>query len=69
MKACKQKPLACNHPKELELLEDESASTTLEWALLLGAIALPTGLIILKGLDLLVMKYAIIVRLTNCPFP
>ena len=69
MKACKQKPPADKLPEDPNLHEDESAATTLEWALLLGAIALPTGLIIMQGLNLLTMIYASIVRMTNCPFP
>ena len=48
---------------------DDSGQTTLEWALLLAAIALPSYGIIVLALDTLVAYYGMMSWLTNLPFP
>ncbi len=51
------------------LLKDESAATTLEWTLLLAAIALPSWFILELALDLLVGHYQMQTALNGIPFP
>jgi Flp pilus assembly pilin Flp len=52
-----------------QLLADTRGATTLEWALLLGAIALPSYYIIQAALTALVAHYQMITTLNALPFP
>lgn len=58
-------------PKEpaKRLAGDNSGATTLEWALLLGAIALPSYFIIRMALETLVEYYRMMTTLNGLPFP
>jgi len=51
------------------LLGDEQGATSLEWALLLGAIAIPSYLIIMTLLRTLVGYYQMMTTLNSLPFP
>ena len=51
------------------LLADHAGQATLEWALLMGAVALPTYWIFKMLLDILVEHYRMIVFLVTLPFP
>ena len=48
---------------------DERAATTLEWALLLAAIGLPSYFIIRIAFDALVGYYRMMTTLNSLPFP
>lgn len=50
-------------------LRDQTASTTLEWSLLLAAIVLPGFFVIRSATDLLVGHYQMISLLNSLPFP
>jgi Flp pilus assembly pilin Flp len=51
------------------LLKDESAATTLEWALLLFAIGLPSYYLVTMTLDILLAHYRLMTTLNALPFP
>lgn len=51
------------------LMADESAATSLEWALLLAAIALPGYFILKTTLNVLVGHYQMMTMLNSLPFP
>ena len=51
------------------LLRDESGATTLEWALLLAAIGLPSYFIFQLALATLVGHYQLITTINALPFP
>lgn len=55
--------------RQPRLLCDEQAATTLEWSLLLAAIALPSYFIIRLALDSLVGHYQMMTVLNSLPFP
>lgn len=50
-------------------LDDQTGATTLEWALLLAAIALPSWFIIRTALATLVGHYRMMATLNALPFP
>jgi len=50
-------------------LNDQQGATTLEWALLLAAIALPSWFIIRMALATLVGHYRMMAALNALPFP
>ncbi len=52
-----------------KLLSDQNGATTIEWALLLGAIAIPSYFIILMALNTLMAHYQMITTLNALPFP
>ncbi len=52
-----------------ELTHGQQGATTLEWALLLGAIAIPSYYIIQMALATLVAHYQMITTLNALPFP
>jgi len=52
-----------------QLAEDETGATTLEWALLLGAVVLPSFIIIQRLLDTLVSYYGLMTTLNGMPLP
>ena len=52
-----------------DLHRDESAATTLEWALLLAAIGLPSYFIIQLAIDTLVGHYQMMTMINSLPFP
>ena len=52
-----------------DLHRDESAATTLEWALLLAAIGLPSYVIIQLAIDALVGHYRMMTMINSLPFP
>lgn len=54
---------------EPRLIRDERAATTLEWSLLLAAIALPSYFVIRLALDSLVGYYQMMTVLNSLPFP
>lgn len=57
-------------PKTLRaLVEDESGTTTLEWLLLLGAIAIPSIYIFTISLNAVVDYYRMMTTLNSLPFP
>lgn len=57
-------------PKPMKnLLKDESAATTLEWTLLLAAIALPSWFLLELAMDILVGHYHMQTTLNGLPFP
>ena len=51
------------------LARDETAATTLEWALLLAAIALPSYYILSIALETLIGHYRMITTITALPLP
>lgn len=51
------------------LLTDESGATTLEWSMLLAAIAIPSYFIIELCVDVLVGHYQMMTMLNSLPFP
>ena len=51
------------------LIEDEAGATTLEWTLLVAAIALPGYFVMMFALDLLVAHYQMMTTLNALPFP
>lgn len=51
------------------LVEDESGTTTLEWLLLLGAIAIPSIYIFTISLNAVVDYYRMMTTLNSLPFP
>jgi Flp pilus assembly pilin Flp len=51
------------------VLDDQTGATTLEWALLLAAIALPSWFIIRTALATLVGHYRMMAALNALPFP
>ena len=51
------------------LARDQRGATSLEWALLLGAIAIPSYYLIQAGLEALVAHYEMITTLNALPFP
>jgi len=51
------------------ILADESGATTLEWALLLGVVAIPTYYIIQMLLATLMGHYGLMTTLNALPFP
>jgi hypothetical protein len=51
------------------LLREQMGATTLEYGLLLAAIALPSYVIFRQALKLLVYQYGMIVQLNSLPFP
>lgn len=51
------------------LARDESAATTLEWALLLAATALPSYYVIRLAMDTLVGHYQMMTAINSLPFP
>ncbi len=56
-------------PEKQSLLSDQTAATTLEWALLLAAIALPSYFAIKLSLQLLTDHYRMMTTLNGIPFP
>ena len=52
-----------------KLAKDQQGATTLEFALLLGAIAIPSYYIIQAALSALVAHYQMITTLNGLPFP
>jgi len=52
-----------------KVLKDQAGATTLEWALLLGVIAIPSYYIIQAALSALVAHYQMIITLNALPFP
>ena len=50
-------------------LGDESGQTTLEWALLLAAIALPGYFILRLALHTLIAHYELVTAINALPFP
>ena len=52
-----------------DLVCDQAGATTLEWALLLGVIAIPSYYIIQMALNTLVAHYQMITTLNALPFP
>ena len=52
-----------------QLVRDQHGGTTLEWALLLGTIAIPSYYIIQAALSALVAHYQMITPLNGLPFP
>ena len=60
--------LKAEHPLP-RLIADEQAATTVEWALLLAAIGLPSYFIIELALDSLVGYYQMMTMLNSLPFP
>lgn len=52
-----------------KLAHDQQGATTLEWALLLGVIAIPSYYIIQAALSALVAHYQMITTLNALPFP
>jgi Flp pilus assembly pilin Flp len=53
----------------LKLARDQRGATTLEWALLLGVIAIPSYYIIQAALSALVAHYQMVTTLNALPFP
>lgn len=51
------------------LHRDVRGATALEWTLLLGAIALPSYVLIRLGVSLLVMHYTMLTTLNGMPMP
>jgi len=51
------------------IVDDESGTTTLEWLLLLGAIALPSIYILTMSLGAVVDYYRMMTTLNSLPFP
>lgn len=51
------------------LLADQRGANTIEWTLLLGAIAIPSYFIIHAALNALVAHYQMITTLNALPFP
>ncbi len=51
------------------LMRDQRGATTLEWALLLGAIGIPSYYIIQAALSALVAHYQMIITLNALPMP
>ena len=51
------------------IIDDESGTTTLEWLLLLGAIALPSIYILTMALGAVVDYYRMMTTLNSLPFP
>ena len=63
-------PTSQPEPRDLKhLVKDESAATTLEWTLLLAAIALPSWFLLQLAFDLLVGHYHMQTALNGLPFP
>lgn len=61
---------ACGDPAEnLRLSTDQSGATTLEWALLLAAVAIPSYYIIALALETLLGHYRMMTALNALPFP
>ncbi len=52
-----------------QLAQNQQGGTTLEWALLLGVIAIPSYYIIQIALSTLVAHYQMITTLNGLPFP
>lgn len=53
----------------MDLLRDESGATTLEWALLLAAVVLPSYFILQTALATVVEYYRMMTTLNALPFP
>ena len=51
------------------LLTDQRGANSIEWALLLGAIAIPSYFIIQAALNALVLHYQMVTTLNALPFP
>jgi Flp pilus assembly pilin Flp len=51
------------------LLRDDRGTTSLEWALLLGAIALPSVYIFTMSLGVIVDYYRMMTQITSLPLP
>jgi hypothetical protein len=51
------------------LLADEQAATTLEWALLLAAIGLPSYFVVKLSLEALIGHYQMMTAINGLPFP
>ena len=58
-----------NRPGLRELMRDESGTTTLEWALLLGAIALPSVYFFAMCLGVIVDDYRMMTQLSGLAMP
>lgn len=56
-------------PLMRRLWREQTGATTLEYGLLLAAIALPSYVIFRFALKLLVFQYGMIVQLNSLPFP
>lgn len=52
-----------------KLLADQRGASSMEWALLLGVIAIPSYFIIQSALSALVAHYQMITTLNALPFP
>ncbi len=66
---CEKTPVVAPAGFLRRLLADESAATSLEWALLLAAIALPGYFILRTTLNVLVGHYQMMTMLNSLPFP
>ena len=55
--------------KFARLLRDDRGTTSLEWALLLGAIALPSVYIFTMSLGIIVDYYRMMTQITSLPLP
>ena len=53
----------------MKLLVDESGATTLEWAMILAAIALPSWFLMTAALKLLIAHYQMMTMINSLPFP
>jgi Flp pilus assembly pilin Flp len=56
-------------PTMRQLIADQCGATTLEWALLLAAIALPSYYVIRATMTLLVDHYRMMTAINAFPFP
>ena len=56
-------------PKLRKLLADQRGANSIEWALLLGVIAIPSYYLIQAALNALVLHYQMITTLNALPFP
>lgn len=60
---------ASNETGDLQLATDQSGATTLEWALLLAAVAIPSYYIMTMALETLLGHYRMMTALNALPFP
>ena len=67
------RPVACGGQRPggswRRLAGDQSGATTLEWALLLAALAIPSYVIITMALETLLGHYRMMTVLNGLPFP
>ncbi len=64
-----QSRTACGFARLGNIVSDDAGQATVEWALVLAAVALPMYFIIIVCLDLLAAHYRMVTFMETLPFP